>query len=74
LQSGSVIVTNDNLTHDDLGRITGGSVTIPGLEQGATYIFSSSFDGQVETRNEVITGPSITLDVSDDLDGDLCVE
>ena len=60
------------MTKDDLGRITGGSITVPGLEQGATYVFESTFDGQKETRTINITGPNMTLDVSNDLSDYMC--
>ena len=68
----TVQITNANFTKDNLNRITGGTVVVPGLEQGETYIFSTSFDGNVETRTETITGANMVLDVSADLDDDLC--
>jgi len=70
--SRNILVDDSNMTKDSLQRITGGSLTIPALEQGSTYVFSTTFDNDVTTRSKTITGPTMVLDISDDLDGDIC--
>ncbi len=69
--SKSFLISDDLLTKSQ-GTISGGAVTVPGLEPGATYIFQASIDNKPNEHRELITGPNITIDVASDVN-DICI-
>jgi len=68
----SFTVTDANLTKLQ-GTISGGSVVVPGLQSGATYLFNATIDNKAESRTEVVTGSVVTIDVSAEVDG-ICIK
>lgn len=70
--SKSFLITDGNLTKSE-GTISGGSVTVPSLESGSSYVFQASIDNKPNERIELITGPNISLNVAADVDG-VCIK
>ncbi len=67
----SFVISDSNLTKT-LGTISGGSVTVQGLESGASYVFQATVDNKPNDRTQLITGPNVTLDLASDVDG-ICI-
>ena len=58
---------------DTLGRITGGSMLVTGLELGQTYRFYTTINNEREERDILISGDQVVFDISQDvLDADIC--
>ena len=59
--------------HDELGRITGGEITIPGLELGQTYTFYSTINNERAERDIFIEDSEMFFDLSEDVfEADIC--
>lgn len=67
-------VTTQPVFHlDELGRITGGEITIPGLELGQTYTFYTTINNERAERDILIEGSEMFFDLSEDVDeADIC--
>ncbi|MDA1028463.1 MAG: hypothetical protein O3B41_05345 [Bacteroidetes bacterium] len=70
--SKSFLISDANLTKSQ-GTISGGSITVPGLQSGSSYVFQASIDNKPNERIEMITGPNISLNVAADVDG-ICIK
>lgn len=71
--SSTTVSASPTYTKDARGRITGGSLLVPGLVQGKTYTFSTTINGTREQRDITISGATQTLDISEDVDAaDMC--
>lgn len=67
-------VTTQPIFHvDELGRITGGEITIPGLELGLTYTFYTTINNERAERDILIEGSEMFFDLSEDVfEADIC--
>ncbi len=67
-------VTAQPIFHlDELGRITGGEITIPGLELGLTYTFYTTINNERAERDILIEGSEMFFDLSEDVfESDIC--
>ncbi len=67
-------VTTQPMFHlDELGRITGGEITIQGLELGQTYTFYTTINNERAERDILIEDSDMLFDLSEDVDeADIC--